>query len=84
MIFTLHTFISDKEYGYFDYCHCSPLGYEKCPDEELPEELTILFAMQDAYHGITDFGYMLSDYSRYGKHAFDSIYGRKNFKEKKS
>ena len=66
----------DPDVG-FIYGHLSPLDYEFCPFPELPEELSILFALRYVYLGEMEFCDFLNFYSSYGKDLYPRIYGRK-------
>lgn len=70
MVFTLDTFEPNGIHGHFDYGHFSPLDFEKCPDEELPEELSILKLVRDVHQGKLKFHELLYYYSRFGEGAY--------------
>lgn len=70
MIFSLDTYEPDDAHGYFGYGHFSPLDFEKCPDEELPEELSILKAVRSVHQEKLEFHELLYYYSRYGENAY--------------
>lgn len=76
MLFSLYGYEPDDGIGYFDYGHAYPFDYEKCPDEELPEKLSILFLLRDVYQEEMSVADFLSCYSKFGRKAYDRIYGR--------
>lgn len=49
---------------------------DSTPDEELPEELSILFLLRDVYQEEMSVADFLSCYSKFGRKAYDRIYGR--------
>lgn len=77
MAVSLYSYEPDEGIGYFDYAHAYPLWYEKCPDEELPEKLSILFLLRDVYQDRMGIAQLLEVYSNFGRKAYERIYGKK-------
>ena len=80
MWFRLDTFDPDSSVE-FNYSHASPLDYEFCPFSELPEELSILFALRYVYLDEIHFSDFLTFYSCYGKDLYPKVFERKYPKE---
>lgn len=74
---SLYSYEPNEGIGYFDYARINPLKYEKCPDDELPEELSILFLVRDVYQDRMGTAQLLEAYSNFGRKAYERIYGRK-------
>ena len=72
---TLDVFEPKGEMGYFCYSHFCPWDLEKCPDDELPEQLSILRLVRDTYQGNLQLSGLLYWYSHFGKHAYQRLYG---------
>lgn len=84
MIISGYTFSPEGELGCFEYGQFVPMDFELCPDDELPEELYILFLLRDVYAGKMDFCNFLNLYSIYGGNAYKVIYGdRKPWNKRK-
>lgn len=75
MLISGYTYTPGGEIGYFEYGQFEPLGVEICPDDELPEELYIMFLLREVYAGEMDFGNFLNLYSIHGGNAYKAIYG---------
>ena len=78
MWFRLDSYDADSK---FIFSHLSPLDFEFCPFSELPEELSILFALRNVYMGNLNFCDFLNLYSCYGKDLYPKVYGHKYPKE---
>ena len=63
--------------GWHSTCHQNQEQYEKCPDEELPEDLSMLFLLRDVYQEKMSVAQLLEYYSKFGRKAYEHIYGRK-------
>lgn len=74
---SIYSYEPDEGIGYFDYARMEPLHYEKCPDEELPEDLFMLFLLRDVYQEKMSVAQLLEYYSKFGRKAYEHIYGRK-------
>ena len=74
MIFTLDTFESNGEFGCFSYGHFFPLDFEKCPVDELPENLSILRFISEVHTGELSFSDFICYYSQHGEKAYQKLY----------
>ena len=62
----------------FGWEHFDFLDLEICPDDELPEDQSILLLLRDVYRGDLDFGAFLFAYSNYGENAYKELYQNNN------
>ena len=81
MIISIDMYEPDGQMGYFTYGHYDPLSLEKCPDDELPEELSLLLLVRKVHSGKLTFNELLRWYSNSGKEAYQKLYGRKSIKQ---